>query len=453
MIRAVLFMVKVGLLVAAAVWVAERPGSISVEWLDYTFTIHVGLFLILLLVTMVLGMFLFRFLKTIADSPKTFSRYKQRRRREKGYRALTLGLTAVAAGDTKSAAYQAYRAGKFLPGDTGLPLLLKAQAARLEGREEEARESFAALLENKDAAFLGVRGLLQAALDLQNHPKALELAREALKLHPKQPWILRVVYDLEIKMKDWSAARKTLYRVEKSGALPAEKANSDRVAMLLAEADLDLENGFREEAFQKLKKAHKYDPLFIPAVQRLAKLYIQRRARRRAVTIIEKAWKGCPHPELVPLWDLAMPENKSGDPMVRLKWFERLLALNTESAEGQMAVARAAMDDGLWGEARSYLKMAERIKPSVRLYKMLAELEEREARNEEAVKKWLEKAAEAPQDKQWICRETGRTYSEWMPVAQPHGSFNTIVWDYPQAAMQDHILPSDETALLITPPA
>jgi len=345
MIRALLFMVKLGLLVALIVWVAERPGSVTIEWMEYTFNLQMGVFLTIAVFTLLVAIFLYGLIRGVTGFPKSLRKYTAHMRREKGYRALTLGLTAVAAGDAKSAGYQAQRATKFLPGDTGLPVLLKAQAARMEGREEEARENFALLLENKDAAFLGVRGLLQAALDRDNYPKALELAREALTLHPKQPWILRVVYDLEIKTRDWPAARSTLYRAEKAGAIDAQKAGSDRIAMLVAESDRALLEERREEALTKLKKAYRFDPSFAPVVTRLAKLYIQRRHRRKAVSVVEKAWKLQPHPEFIPIWDLAQPKskkNKALDPMSRLRWFERLPALKPEDAQGQMAAARAA---------------------------------------------------------------------------------------------------------------
>jgi len=436
MIRAVIFMVKLGLLAALAVWLASQPGSVTIDWLGYTFTLQMGVFLTICIFTILLAILLFRVIHGIAVFPRALRRYFDYTRREKGYRALTLGLTAVAAGDSKSAAYQAQRAVKFLPRDTGLPVLLQAQAARMEGQEDEAREKFSLLLENKDAAFLGVRGLLQAALDLQDYPKALELAREALRMHPKQPWILRVVYDLEIKMRDWPAARTTLYRAEKAGAVNAEKAGSDRIAMLVAEAEKDLEEQRRDEAFRKLKKAHGFDPSFAPVVQRLAKFYIQKGKRKKAVAVLEKAWKTVPHPELVPVWGLAAPQKKGGkkapDPLARLKWYERLVTLNPASAESEIAVASAAMEGGLWGEAREHLKRAEDIAPSARVYNLLIELEERATQNEEAIENYLALAADAPPEKQWVCSETGRVYPGWEPVAQPHGSFNTIVWDYPE---------------------
>ncbi|HBR69655.1 MAG TPA: hypothetical protein DEA55_09800 [Rhodospirillaceae bacterium] len=272
MIRAIIFMVKVALLVALAVWVADRPGTVAIEWMEYKLTLQMGVFLLLFLLTVLLAIAIFGVIKGVADFPKSFRRYREYVRRDKGYKALTLGLTAVAAGDAKSAQYQAHRATRMLKDDNGLPLLLKAQAARMNNKEDEARETFALLLQDKNAAFLGVRGLLQAAIDAQNYPKALELGREALRLHPKQPWILRMVYDLEIKMQDWEAARKTLYRAEKAGAVEAPKAKSDRVAMLLAEADSALQEDHRELALGILKKAHAQDPTFAPTVTRLAKM-------------------------------------------------------------------------------------------------------------------------------------------------------------------------------------
>lgn len=438
MIKAIVFLVKVALLVALAVWVADRPGTVAIEWMEYKLTLQMGVFLLLFVLTVLLAIAIFGIIKGVADFPKSFRRYREYVRRDKGYKALTLGLTAVAAGDAISAQYQAHRATKMLRDDNGLPLLLKAQAARMNNKEDEAREAFALLIQDKNAAFLGVRGLLQAALDAQNYSKALELGREALRLHPKQPWILRMVYDLEIKMQDWEAARKTLYRAEKAGAVEARKAKSDRVAMLLAEADAALQEDHREQALHILKKAHGIDPSFAPAVTRLAKMHIQNSQRRRAVSIIEKAWKVAPHPELVYVWDMAAPaagkKSKTDDIAMRIKWFERLMALKPDSNEGHLALAQAAMDDGLWGEARAHLREAEKTDPSRRVYRMLIALEERSTQDEEAIMRWSDKADEAAPDRQWVCRETGRVYPQWSPVALPHNGFNTIEWAVPDAA-------------------
>jgi HemY protein len=203
--------------------------------------------------------------------------------------------------------------------------------------------------------------------------------------------------------------------------------------MLIHQADRLIEQGYRPAALEKLRAAHKVDPGFPPLAQRLAQFYIDRNKRRRAIRVLEKAWKRFPHPDLVPLWDEVAPRNKPNDSQVRLRWFERLLSLRPDSAEGQMAVARAAIDDGLWGEARAYLAQAEKIRPNPRLYRMWAELEDLATHDEDAARTWLEKAAQAPGDKAWVCTRTGRIYEQWAPIAAPHGSFNTITWDYPES--------------------
>ncbi len=447
MIRAFVFMLKVALLIAATIWVADRPGTVSIEWMGKSETYHLGVVLLVLIYTMLLANLIFLLLKSIGDFPADFRDYRKRVRRDKGYRALTLGLTAVAAGDAREAGQQAQKAVKFLPDDTGLPLLLKAQSERLDGREDDARLTFAALLEDKDAAFLGVRGLLQAALDMENYSKALELGHEALKLHPKQPWILKVVYDLEIKTRDWERAREILKRAEKAGAIDSDKACSDRVAMLLAEGDRNLQDDKRQNAFDKFKKANGIDGAFVPAAARLARLYIQKGHRRKAVSTIEKAWKAGPHPELVPLWILAAPKskNKHGDSKSRIKWLEHLRDLNPKSAEARIALAREAMDDELWGEARAHLSTAEELEPSKRVYLMMAELEEHLSGDEEAPLVWLDKADDAPPERQWVCSETGRVYPVWAPVADPHGSFNTIEWTHPEEGSAASLMLSDGT--------
>ncbi len=103
MIKAIWFMVKVGVLVALALWVAENPGFVEMAWLDYKLRIHVGVFLIALIAVILLSIFLYRAIRTFVDFPKSFRRYQEVKHRDKGYRALTLGLTAV--GTTMWAGY------------------------------------------------------------------------------------------------------------------------------------------------------------------------------------------------------------------------------------------------------------------------------------------------------------------------------------------------------------
>ncbi len=432
MIRAIWVLAKIGIVVALVVWIAERPGTITIDWMQYKATFHVGFFLLVLLLIIIIGVIIFSAIKAVLDLPKRLARYRDMKDKDKGIKALTLGLTAVAAGDGKSALYQSYRAKHFLKNDnSALPKLLEAQAARLNGHEMEAARIFIELMEHKDAEFLGVRGLLNGALESGDYGGALELAKRALKLYPKQDWILQLAYDLEIKALNWNEARKILCRLEKAGAITADKAKGDRVAMLLAEADQAKKNGDEKLLYRSLNKAYKLDNYFIPTVLRLGQMYLLRGKRKACVSMIEGAWKIRPHPALVRLWGEASPPVKDNDKMAYIRWFERLLSLKPDSVEGLQALANVLIAEGLWGEARKRLEQAQEIRPNVNLYRIWARLEERATHDDLLVRKWLEKAADAPQERVWICSKTGRIYDEWVPVSD-QGLFNTIIWDFPQ---------------------
>lgn len=434
MLRAVLFIVKIGILVALAVYIADRPGTVQIDWQDYHLKIHFGLFLLGILGFALLAIFVYAIIHTFISLPATLRRYNEIKNREKGYRALTLGLSAVAAGDKKDALKFANKTEKYLPDDTGLPLLLKAQAARLDGREEDARKSFALMLENKDAAFLGVRGLLQAAIDRREFAKALQLAQTALDTHPKQPWILKTVYNLQLKTSDWKSAQATLTRLKKIHAITPEKEKSDRAVLLLAQAEHDLETGYTTDALEKLKKSYHLDPSFIPAAVKLAEHYNQDGNRRAAVATIEKTWKTNPHPGLAALWGNLIPLKKRTNKTARLKWFEKLITLNSGSAESYIANAQETLNQHLWGQTREHLDRANTLHSSRKIFRLLSELEERSGGTADEIQNILRRMLDAPLDDAWVCRDTGHVYEEWHWSPPPHLLFNTLIWTVPENA-------------------
>ncbi len=436
MIRTLITLIKIALVVAAVVWIADNPGTIRIDWLDYKLTFHIGMFIFALFVLVVLGIIVFSFIKAVLDMPKTMVRYRDMTGKEKGLKAMAIGLSAVAAGDVRGASYQAKRAQYLLGEGHALPKLLEAQAARLRGEDLVASKAFMALMEDKDTSFLGVRGLLQSALDHGDYKSALELGHKALETYPKQGWILSLVYDLELRLHNWKSALNVLYRAEKAGVITSDKAGRDRVAMLLAQADDAKGQNDEVELFRCLQKAHKTDPSFIPAVVRLGRMYVERGKFKAASSIVEKAWKKQPHPALTALWDDAYQGRSDDKSMGRVRWFERLLSFNPQSVEGLQALASILVQEGLWGEARKYLLKAESVRPNVNLYKLWARLEERATHDNKAVRVWLEKAADAPRERVWICSSTGRVYAEWVPISD-QGLFNTIVWDFPQGRVQE----------------
>lgn len=436
MIRVFWVVVQIVCIAVAAIWVFNRPGTVDVRWLGYDISANTGVAFLALVATIFLVMSVYKILGLVFSLPRRWRERHSKKRRDRGYRSLALGLSAVAAGDAKLAGYHAYRMRRAMPDEKGLPWLLEAQSARLRGNELEAQGYFEKLLKDKDTSFLGVRGLLSAAMETADLDRALSLARQALEMHPEQPWILRTVFGLETQKREWASALKTLKIGERHKVWSEEELRSNRVALFIQQSDELTRAGYAGEALKNLKQAQRLDPAFVPTAIRLAQIYADDQKRRNAISVIERAWKDNPHPALVPVWEKLSPPNKPNDMTVHLRWFERLVALKPGDAESQMAAANAAIQDGLWGEAWQYLAAAEKIRPNARLYRLWAQMEEKTNHGESARRYW-EKAASAAPDKVWTCRETGRIYERWSAIAEPHGAFNTIIWDYPRGQMGD----------------
>jgi HemY protein len=431
MIRALWFAVKVALLVVAAVWVADRPGTIDIHWMEYDVTVQVGFVLLCGLAFLVMTLSIHSLLLFVTGFGGHWRHRRAGKRAQRGLKALALGYSAAAAGDAKIASYQAHRARLLLPDDRGLAALLESQAARLRGDTEAARLAYEELLANGDTALLGLRGLIGAAAGAGDLQGALNYARQALQVNPKSPWAVRTVYALEARSAAWDDAWRTLRAAEKRDLFPPDKISSDRAAMHVAQADEAERANRTGDMVAHLRKALKIDAGFVPAAVRLARFDLSRKRRREAAALLEKAWKANPHPELAEIWAEAAPGNKPYDVSSRLRWFEKLVSLRPDSAESQLAAAYIAGEDRLWTEARQYLVAAERIQPSARLYRLWAACEDAQGHfNEE--RRFADLAASAPPDKVWVCRESGRIYEQWSAIAEPHGSFNTIVWDHPQ---------------------
>lgn len=366
---------------------------------------------------------------------------------------MTRGFVSVAAGNAKDATKFAKETRKFLPKEQGLPLLLEAQAARLRGEEGKAKEIFRELLKDRDAAFFGIRGLLKSAIDEGNKAKALDYANQALALNPKQPWIIKTVYDLQLQNRKWDDALATAKKAIKFGAIEKERATKDHIAILLHRARADDLSGLSSEAVKKLEQAYKLDKCFVPTFLLLAKLYMKQGKNRKVKSMLNKIWQAHPHPDLIPFWIDIAPENTDKKPMKQLHFFEKVLALKPDSVDGQIAIARVAMDAGLWGEAKAYLAAAEKIQPLAEIYRLYADIERQSTKNEEMVRNWLLKASEAPAGKVWHCTLTGHIYDRWSAIAEPHGAFNTIEWGHPERNLDTSMLMDTGESLLLEPAA
>ena len=431
MIRFTFYMtLSLAVVIAAVVWFSDRPGAVSIEWQGWLIELSVSQLALAAAVALVVLVFIVELVRSAGKAPKKLREWHRTSRRERGYRALTHGMVAVAAGDSKEANRQARRADVLL-NEPPLTMLLSAQAAQLNGDEAAAARYFNDMLDRPETAFLGFRGLLIQAQKNNDRRAALQYAERAYELQPKTPWVLTTMFDLQVGEGRWRAALATLEEAVKRKAIGADIARDRRATVLLgcsaeAEAAGDL-----SDALRFAQRANTLAPDFLPAVLRTVDIMVRTDKVRPALRIIQNAWVRTPHPALARIYGEI---GDSDDALKRVKRYERLLSFNPEHPESHIALAETALDAELWGEARNHLERAAGDDPSARVCRMMADLEERSGENPESARSWLLRASAAPTDPAWICRDCGAAWDNWAPVCGDCGSLGSQSWEPPARA-------------------
>lgn len=432
MLKSLWYLCKILLVVGLVVFLATQPGLITVTWQDYTFRdIHLGAAAVVLFLIVMAAVYVAGLLHRLFSLPREYGRYRAEKQRTRGYQALVRSLTAAATGDYKQSYQQARRAQKYLPqNEEGIPLLLQAHASKNQGSHDKTETAFAALLQNADTALLGIQGLMQKAMLQGDYVQALNLAKEVYAGQKKSYSLLRPIYDLEIRNRLWQDALATLDKAVSKQVIDKAEARRDKAAIFCLLGDQAKRDNRPEDAFKYYKKAVDAVPLFVPSVDRLARNWLERGQRLRALDLVKKTWIANPHPDLLPLWDMLVPtkgaEKERG--MTRYRWFEWVQEFHPESSFAILAMAKVAIEEGLWGEAKAALGRAEKIEPSAQLYRLWVMLEERTTNRTDVIRQWLDRAAVMPPPPAWTCRKTGRHFNYWVAVVEPEGFFNTVAW-------------------------
>lgn len=453
MLRIVLFLVLIALAAAGAAWVADQPGNVVMTWGGWRASPTIPVFVLLLGVFAVAIVLLWSILTVTWRLPGRMRRRSQEKRHARGRHAITHGLLAIGHGDTALARRHAEAARRHAPHDP-LALLLHAQSAQLEGNRDEAQRAFRAMAEREDTRLLGLRGLFIEAQRADDAVGAVMIAEEAIKLSPSSTWASHAVLGFRCARGDWSGALAILDSNLSAGLIDKPAYRRQRGVLLTARA-LELETMDRDVARESVMEAIKLAPTLVPAAVLAAKFESEAHQVRRAMKLVEAAWLANPHPDLAD----AYAHVKLGDSArQRLQRVETLAAKTPADksghVEGQLAIARAAIDASEFARARAVLAPYVND-PTQRVALLMAELERTEHGDGGRARAWTLRAVRARHDPAWTA--DGYVSDRWRPVSPVTGRLDAFQWQTPVAS-----LPSDrgttieasafEEAMLAAPP-
>jgi HemY protein len=428
MLRTLLYFALVAVAIAVAyLLVLVVPGEVTVQWLGWRLQTSIAVTILALLVVCALAAVLYYGWRLVRRAPRDFWSQHNLERRNRGYRALSHGLVAVAAGDPHEAQRWAAKSERLL-GEQPLAQLLSAQAAQLAGDSQAARTWFRRMLESEETRFLGLRGLLMQALRDGDDAAALAYLRQARDLRPETPWVIENLFAVAQRRGDLKTAEQAALAAARYAVWPREEAYRKRAVVLTERAERALEAGDEAAARDDADEALRAVPDLVPAALIKARLEAERDKPRRALGLLEKVWKSAPHPDLAQAYlDLRRGET----PLAQVKRIERLTASNPAHPESRIARARAALDAELWGEARKYLQLAAGERPDRRVCYLMAEVEQRETGDRTASHDWLRRAEQAEMEPLWVCDACGAASRAWSANCGHCGTFDSLAWRSP----------------------
>jgi HemY protein len=417
---------RFALLLAAAIlfaWLADRPGSVTINWLGREIQMSV-LVAVALAISGLVGLsFIWQILRRLLRSPTAAREFWRFRKHRKAYESLSKGIIAAGAGDAQSASRHAAVAGNTLS-DEPLVNVLAAQAAQLRGDKDGVKRIFAEMAKSPDTELMGLRGLFSEARQSGDLVAALHHAEKALAKNPRLPWASTAVLQVQTARKLWLAAAQTLEQQGRSGLLDKAEANRKRAALLTAEA-LALEDESRDRALDLAIDANRLDAALVPAACIIARCHIASGNVRKAQKIIRATWELAKHPDLVEL----MARTVAGDgPEIRFERVRDLVGPAEDHLESAHALAKSALAARRLDVARAALSMHISDRPPARICALMGEIEDADGDKGKS-REWFARAVHAPRDPMWV--SDGVAAPRWVPVSPVTGEIVPCEWKVP----------------------
>ena len=418
----------IALAAAGAVWLAERPGTLTFDWLGYTVEISIMVALILLAAVLFLIVAAWALIRQVFNIPGALSGFFTRRKRESVHEALTKGIIAVGAGDSTEATKYARKASS-LAGDDPLAQLLKAQAAQLRGDQSTVTHVFEAMAQAKDTEALGLRGLFTQARQDGDMDKARAMASKALELNSGLAWASKAMLAFQSAGGEWQAVGTTLDNQRSAGILSKDEESRLQAVVQTARA-IELEESQPDEALSLAERALRVAPDLVPAAVVAGRILSGQQSIRKAAQLLEKTWKLSPHPDVAEVYAFL----RAGDsPQDRQKRIKTLTNKHGGGLEGAVALAVACIDAQDWKDARAALASHIEERPPARICELMAEIEQGEFGDKGRAREWLSRAVRAPRDPAWVA--DGHVSKTWLPVSPVTGELDAFSWQVPMESL------------------
>ena len=429
MIRLILYLALLVPFAYGAIWLADNPGDITIDWFGYRISTTLALVIAALVVALILAGVVILGLRFLFGIPTSIRHHHIVKRQDNGIKALTHAMSALAIADYSSAEKQIKKAQHYLGDKSAAPLLLSTQLEHARGNKGKVREYLGSMIQSDETRLVGLRGMIEQSMRDNQHSKAVEYAREAWQAQPYDRWLSLILLDLLCRNEQWADALDVVDKASRNRAFNHADSKRYEAIVYYQRARALIKKKEFDTAMDVLKLSYKRDKHFVPTQIQTVKLLARTKDYKSMMAKISLFWKTEPKEDYVNL----MLDHFSDEPANKLlKRFEKLTSQNTEHVESQIAMARLAIHQAKWQRARDYLKIALTKQESPRIYELLAKVEKGELGDDKQSAEWLKRAVNAPKDAVWACGKCGHQSSNWQLYCGSCNAFDSAVWEYPE---------------------
>ena len=424
MIQIIAFILIIGGLILGGQWLLAHPGEVVINWFGYDVTLHVVVVVaLLLLLVLVVALFSVAFWQ-IATWPRRRRARRAHRTLESGLKQLTLGVTALAMGDEDAAQAALKKAALALPSDP-LPQLLTAQLLQRQGKHEDARAQFRALMQHEMTAPLATRRLIEQHIAAREWTEASKLTEQARANAPKDRWLVMTLIDLYAR--DGNATAMLALSEGWQWQSPLTKEERHRYAALAHYlAATKQENPHKKE--QSLRHAVGYAPEFLPAIVDFATNLQAEGELRRARKWLRAAWEKAPNLLLI---DPILATIGDESPRAQLRLLRPFLKTG-DSVAHHLLAAHQAYDVGEYERAKEAVEASLALSETKEACSLMADIE-KHLRGVDAANGWLARAIDAPASETWVCNDCGAQHAVWQSHCQSCQHFDSLRYERPEA--------------------
>ena len=388
------FFIYVLILGVLALWLMDNPGMVTLTWFGYEVKTSVA-FVIALLICIFSAIYILRMpVKFIRWVKKSFDAQKEKSKEN----MLVQILNAIACGDEALCQKLAGRLDKTFDGKTPTPLLLKALL-------NPSPEIYRRLAADPSTELAGWRGLIAEHQKQGDLIAALDLAQKAFHKYKNIPWVVLSTLELQVLNDQWQDALETLEVVRKL-KLENERLYKTQKATLLIKTGKSLE-------------AFKTAPWLPEAALKAAQDH-----PKKAESILVKAWENQPDWNIYKAYiHLFSKENT----LAQYKRVEKLVSMHKTNRVNQLALADAALQAKLWGQARKELETyIASYSLTMQVATMMAFLEQEENHDLKESQKWVDQMKNLEPTVNYFCTRCGHETDLWSPTCPVCNGFASL---------------------------